>query len=58
MESKESFIEFIAGSRYTKLKWKSSETSEEMVIDAIDNLGKTFLNYFNSTFLNFLVNFN
>lgn len=56
MESKERYIEFISGTQYTKLKWEVAKTSEEMIIDAIDNLGKLFLTYFNSNFLNFLVN--
>jgi predicted heme/steroid binding protein len=55
MERQEKFIEFVYGQRYLKLKWSPEKTSEEMVMDAIDTLGKVFLEYFNSSYLNFLV---
>jgi cytochrome b involved in lipid metabolism len=55
MEVKDKVIEFIAGKLYTKLTWNPQEASDDMLIDAIDMLGKRFLTHFESTFINFLV---
>jgi hypothetical protein len=55
MDSRERVLEFIADGLYVKLKWNVVLVSEEMVVDAVDSLGKTFLNYFQSSFVNFLV---
>ncbi|OMJ95512.1 hypothetical protein SteCoe_1110 [Stentor coeruleus] len=54
MESQDQFLEFIYGQRYIKLRWNPHITSEEMIIDAIDSLGNIFLEYFNSSFINFV----
>lgn len=48
-------IEFVYGKEYLELKWNSVNTSPEMVIDAIDSFGPIFFNYFESSYVNFLV---
>ena len=58
MEPQESFKEFLYGRRCINLKWNSLTTSEEIVIDAIESIGKIVLKHFKATFINFLVSNN
>ncbi|OMJ78679.1 hypothetical protein SteCoe_21440 [Stentor coeruleus] len=54
MESSDKIVEFIYGRRYIKLRWNPQTTSEEMIMDAIDSLGRKFMEYYTATFINFV----
>lgn len=56
MESPDQIVEFVYGRRYIKLRWNPQTTSEEMIMDAIDSLGRKFMEYYTATFINFFVN--
>lgn len=55
MESRTCTIKFAYGDRCAKLTWDPSLASNDMAIDSVDELGKIFLQYFDSTFINFIV---
>lgn len=54
-ESQNQYIEFIYGKRYIKLRWNPQTTTEDMVMDAIDAIGRKLIEYFSASFINFVV---
>ncbi|CAG9315852.1 unnamed protein product [Blepharisma stoltei] len=53
MEGGERSVQFIYGRSAVTLKWDSSQISEDMAMDTIDNLGKRFLSHFQGSILHF-----
>ncbi|OMJ94652.1 hypothetical protein SteCoe_2148 [Stentor coeruleus] len=53
-ESENQYIEFIYGKRYIKLRWNPETTTEDMIMDAIDGIGRKLIEYFSASFINFV----